>query len=67
MSLAWPQQFSVHVIFNLALLLVFLCLEFFYKNQERLGFWRRWPLPLKTAAFALFCCLLVGLRRGHLQ
>ena len=59
MSLARPQQFSVHVLFNLALLLVFLCLEFFTKNQERLGFWRRWPLPLKTAAFALFCCLLV--------
>jgi len=58
-SLAWPRTISVHVIFNLFLLLVFVILEFFYKNQGRLAFWQRWPMALKTAAFALFCCLLI--------
>ncbi len=58
-SLTWPQNISVHVIFNLFLLLVFMGLEFFYKNKDRLAFWQRWPMALKTAAFALFCCLLI--------
>jgi hypothetical protein len=36
-------------------------MEFFIKNRERLGFWQRWPGLVKTAAFALFCCLIIVL------
>ena len=60
-SLSWPQDVSMHMFFNLALLLLFLGLEFFVKNQGRLAFWQRWPGLVKTAAFALFCCLTIVL------
>jgi alginate O-acetyltransferase complex protein AlgI len=59
MHLAWPQNVSPHVFLNLILLLFFSGLEFFYKNKDRIVFWQHWPGLVKTAAFALFCCLLI--------
>jgi alginate O-acetyltransferase complex protein AlgI len=58
-SLSWPRSASVHAIFNITLLILFLILEFAYKNRDRLGFWLRWPIMIKTAIYALFCCLIV--------
>ncbi|MBN2346382.1 MAG: hypothetical protein JXO51_08310, partial [Candidatus Aminicenantes bacterium] len=59
LSLAWPQDVSPHVFLNLGLLALFVTLEFFLKNKERFVFWQRLPVLVRTAAFALFCCLLV--------
>ncbi|MCX6558192.1 MAG: MBOAT family protein, partial [Candidatus Aminicenantes bacterium] len=62
MQLRFPDDGSVHFIFDLLLLLPFLLIEFFYKNSEhggRIAFWRRFPKPVKMAFFALFCCLLI--------
>jgi len=41
------------------LLALFLAIEYFYKNMERIVFWQRFPRPLKMAAFTVFCCLLI--------
>ena len=59
LSLEWPRNFSVHLAVNLVLLLIFVIMEFFLKNRESHGFWRRWPVWCRVAAFALFCCLLI--------
>jgi hypothetical protein len=36
-----------------------LIIEYFYKNSDRIVFWQHFPRPLKMAAFAFFCCLLL--------
>ena len=56
-----PEDGSVHLFYNLILLLFFLLIEFFYKNSDRIVFWQRFPRPVKMAAFAFFCCLLLVL------
>jgi len=56
-----PDNRSMHLLFNVMLLAIFLVIEFFYKNMERIVFWQRFPRPLKMAAFAFFCCLLIML------
>jgi alginate O-acetyltransferase complex protein AlgI len=58
-KLRFPEDSSVHFYYNLVLLLFFLIAEYFYKNRERLVFWQRFPQPVKMAAFAVFCCLLL--------
>ncbi len=54
-----PDNGAAHLYFNLILLAGFLIIEYFYKNMERIVFWQRFPRPLKMAAFAFFCCLLL--------
>jgi alginate O-acetyltransferase complex protein AlgI len=54
-----PEDGSVHFIYNVILLLFFLLIEYFYKNRDRIVFWQRFPRPVKIAAFAIFCCLLL--------
>lgn len=61
LSLERPGQFSPHLAVNLVLLLLFAVMEFFFKNRETRGFWRRWPVCCRVAAFALFCCLVIVL------
>jgi len=61
MKLHFPKDSSVHFYYNLILLLFFLISEYFYKNRDRLVFWQRFPRPVKMAAFAFFCCLLLVL------
>ena len=41
------------------LLLIFLTLEYFYKNKDRIVFWQRLPWQVKTAAPAFSCCLMI--------
>jgi len=58
----FPDDESIHLLFNLLLLLPFVLIEFFYKNSGGSGpivFWQRFPKPVKMAFFALFCCLLL--------
>lgn len=55
----FPEDGSVHFYYNLLLLLFFLLIENFYKNRERIMFWQRFPRPVKMAAMAFFCCLLL--------
>lgn len=56
-----PEDGSVHFYYNLILLLFFLLIEYFYKNRDRIVFWQHFPRPVKMAAFAFFCCLLIVL------
>ena len=56
-----PKSGGAHLYFNLILLLGFLVFEYAYKNMDRIVVWQRVPRPLKMAAFALFCCLLLVL------
>jgi alginate O-acetyltransferase complex protein AlgI len=59
--LRFPADFSVHLVYNSVLLLFFITIEYFNKNRERIVFWQRFPRPVKMAAFAFFCCLLIVL------
>jgi D-alanyl-lipoteichoic acid acyltransferase DltB (MBOAT superfamily) len=61
LSLARPQNRSTYLGFDLTVLLLFLLIEFFYKNKDRIVFWQRFPRLVKMAAFAFFCCLLIVL------
>jgi D-alanyl-lipoteichoic acid acyltransferase DltB (MBOAT superfamily) len=54
-----PESISMHLVFNFIILLFFLIIEYFYKNSDRIVFWQHFPRPLKMAAFAFFCCLLL--------
>ncbi|MEI6613987.1 MAG: MBOAT family O-acyltransferase [Chrysiogenales bacterium] len=54
-----PEDGSVHFYYNLLLLLFFLIIENFYKHRDHIMFWQRFPRPVKMAAFAFFCCLLL--------
>jgi len=58
-GLFFPESGGLHLLFNCSMLAFFLILEYFFKNTERVCFWQRFPRPLKMAAFALFCCLLI--------
>ncbi len=58
-KLRFPEDSSVHFYYNLILLLFFLIVEYFIKNRDRLVFWQRFPQPVKMAAFAIFCCLML--------
>jgi len=55
----FPKNGGVHLIVNLILLMFLLLIEYFYKNSDRIVFWQRFPRPVKMAAFAFFCCLLL--------
>jgi alginate O-acetyltransferase complex protein AlgI len=57
----FPVDGSVYLFYNIILLLLFLLIEYFYKNSDRIVFWQRFPRPVKMAAFAFFCCLLLVL------
>lgn len=58
-GLFFPKSGATHLLFNSILLALFLAIEYFYKNMERIVFWQRFPRPLKMAAFTVFCCLLI--------
>jgi D-alanyl-lipoteichoic acid acyltransferase DltB (MBOAT superfamily) len=53
------KKVSTHLLFDAILLFVFVILEYFYKNRDRIVFWQRLPRPVKMAALAFFCCLLI--------
>jgi alginate O-acetyltransferase complex protein AlgI len=59
--LTMAKSGNIQLLYNLCLLFLFLSIEYFYKNKDRVVFWQRFPRPLKTAAFAFFCCLLIVL------
>lgn len=61
LGLRLPPNPSAHLFFDLLLLALFMAIEFFYKNKDRIVFWQLCPRPAKVAAFAFFCCLLIVL------
>ncbi|MCP5047816.1 MAG: MBOAT family protein [bacterium] len=52
-------QGTVYLLFNLALVIVFILMEMVYKNRARLAFIQRIPAVVKLAGFALFICLII--------
>jgi hypothetical protein len=54
-----PESLNGHLLYGLVLLLIFLTLEYFYKNKDRIVFWQRLPWQAKTAALAFSCCLMI--------
>jgi len=49
----------VHLVFNLILVIIFILMEIVYKNIEKISFYKRIPLAVKIAGFALFICLTI--------
>jgi alginate O-acetyltransferase complex protein AlgI len=52
-------QGTVYLLFNLALVIIFIIMEIVYKNKDNLMFLRRIPIVIKVAVFALFICLVI--------
>ena len=50
---------SVHLYFDLILLVLFIIMEIMYKNRESLRFTRKIPAAIKIAGFTLFICLII--------
>lgn len=49
----------VHILFTLSFLVLFLLLEFFYKNRQRFTFLVKMPLELKIAVYVLLLCFVI--------
>jgi len=47
------------VVFDIVLILLVIGLEAFFKKHARWPAWQKLPRPLRTAAFALFLCLIM--------
>lgn len=58
-KLAPDGQGLVYLLFNSLMIIIFLIMEFFYKNRERFTFIQRIPAVVKIAGFALFICLII--------
>jgi D-alanyl-lipoteichoic acid acyltransferase DltB (MBOAT superfamily) len=50
---------TVHLLFTLCFLLLFLVLEFFYKNRQRFQFLLKMPVELKIAVYVILVCCII--------
>jgi D-alanyl-lipoteichoic acid acyltransferase DltB (MBOAT superfamily) len=54
-----PEQGTVHLLYNLILVGIFILVEILYKNREKIKWMQRLPAVVKVAGFALFICLII--------
>jgi alginate O-acetyltransferase complex protein AlgI len=54
-----PEQGTVHLIYNIILVAIFILVEILYKNRGKIKWMQRIPAVVKIAGFALFICLII--------
>ncbi len=59
MQLRPGETGGVHLAYNLILSMIFISLEIFYKNREKIKWLQRIPKAVRIAGFALLICLIM--------
>jgi alginate O-acetyltransferase complex protein AlgI len=54
-----PGAGTVHLLYNIILVGLFILVEILYKNREKMKWMQRIPAVVKIAGFALFICLII--------
>jgi len=54
-----PGTGTVHLLYNIILVGLFILVEILYKNREKMKWMQRIPAVVKIAGFALFICLII--------
>lgn len=54
-----PEQGTVHLVYNIILVGLFILVEILYKNREKMKWLQRTPAVVKIAGFALIICLII--------
>jgi alginate O-acetyltransferase complex protein AlgI len=54
-----PGQGTVHLLYNIILVGLFILVEILYKNRGKIEWMQRIPAVVKIASFALFICLII--------
>ena len=54
-----PEQGTVHLVYNIILVGLFILVEILYKNRGKMKWLQRTPAVVKIAGFALIICLII--------